>query len=91
MFRLNTVITPVRFLGCAFIFLIALLPVKAHVAAFFMQPLLRFEPGESADAIIVLGHRPENGELTQQGRARLHYALDLYNRGVAPGFIVSGG
>jgi len=60
----------------------------AHLCA---RPLLRSTPSQAADAILVLGHRPQNGALTPQGRARLEHGLALQRTGTAAQIIVSGG
>lgn len=44
-----------------------------------------------ADAIVVLGAAQYNGRPSPVLKARLEHALDLFNRGVAPKLIVTGG
>ena len=50
------------------------------------RPVLR-----RADAIIVLGAAQYNGRPSPVLKARLDHALDLYDRGLAPRLIVTGG
>ncbi len=71
--------------------LLVALPAAFNLAHFCARPLLRSTVQRAADAILVLGHRPQNGELTPQGRARLDHGLALYRAGVAKQLIVSGG
>ena len=44
-----------------------------------------------ADAILVLGAAQYNGRPSPVLRARLDHALDLYGRGLAPRFVLTGG
>src|SRR4029077_7739589 len=49
------------------------------------------EPGTTADAIAVLGAAQYNGRPSPVFRARLDHAAALYQRGLAPVVLVTGG
>lgn len=51
----------------------------------------RDRAGESAQAILVLGAAQYNGRPSPVFRARLDHAADLYDRGIAPVVVVTGG
>lgn len=70
---------------------LAILPAAINLTHLCVRPLLRSTIPQTADAILVLGHRPQKGALTPQGRARLEHSLALYRAGTAPQIIVSGG
>jgi uncharacterized SAM-binding protein YcdF (DUF218 family) len=70
---------------------LAALPAVFNMAQLCARPLLRSTAPQNADAILILGHRPQNGALTAQGRARLDHGIALYRAGIAQRLIVSGG
>ena len=51
----------------------------------------RTDEARPADAIVVMGAAQYNGRPSPVFRARLEHALDLYNRGLAPVIVVTGG
>lgn len=72
----------------AFLLLIPLIGL-GFMAAIYAQA--RNDEARSVDAIIVLGAAQWNGRPTDVFEARLQHTLDLYNRGLAPWIIVTGG
>lgn len=70
---------------------LAALPSVFNLAQLCARPLLRSTAPQDADAILILGHRPQDGALTAQGRARLESGLALYRAHTAKYLIVSGG
>src|SRR3972149_6171328 len=49
------------------------------------------DEARTADAIVVLGAAQDNGPPSQIYEARLDHAVDLYEAGVAPVLVVTGG
>lgn len=68
--------------------LLALL-VLGIMAAIYAEA--RGDEARPVDAIIVLGAAQYNGQPTDVFESRLQHGLDLYNRGLAPVIIVTGG
>lgn len=63
--------------------------VLGFVAAIYAEA--RGDEARPVDAIIVLGAAQFNGRPTDVFESRLQHGLDLYNRGLAPVIIVTGG
>lgn len=66
-----------------------LLMVLGLVAAIYAEA--RGDEARAVDAIIVLGAAQYNGQPTDVFESRLQHGLDLYNQGLAPVIIVTGG
>ncbi len=66
-----------------------LLMVGGFMVAIYAEA--RGDEARPVDAILVLGAAQYNGVPTDVFAARLQHALDLYNRGLAPWIIVTGG
>jgi uncharacterized SAM-binding protein YcdF (DUF218 family) len=64
-----------------------------YVSVVFVQVWLasRRDDARPSDAIIVLGAAQFNGRPSEVLKARLDHALDLYNEGIAPTIVVTGG
>jgi uncharacterized SAM-binding protein YcdF (DUF218 family) len=67
--------------------------VVVYVAGTFVQVWLasRSDGARSADAIVVLGAAQYNGRASPALQNRLDHALDLYEQGLAPLIVVTGG
>lgn len=65
------------------------LTVLGFVVAIYAEA--RGDEAREVDAIIVLGAAQYNGRPTDVFESRLQHGLDLYNRGLAPVIIVTGG
>jgi uncharacterized SAM-binding protein YcdF (DUF218 family) len=67
--------------------------VLVYVVFTFSQVFLasRTDHARSADAIVVLGAAQFNGRPSDILRARLDHAFDLYEKGLAPVIVVTGG
>lgn len=72
----------------------ALLALAALIVLGFMAAIYAEARGDEArpvDAIVVLGAAQYNGRPSDVFTARLQHGLDLYNQGLAPWIIVTGG
>ena len=67
--------------------------VVVYVSVVFVQVWLasRRDDARASDVIIVLGAAQFDGRPSQVLKARLDHALDLYNEGIAPTIVVTGG
>jgi uncharacterized SAM-binding protein YcdF (DUF218 family) len=68
---------------------IAVAVIGGLMALVYLQA--RTDEARPVDAIIVLGAAQYNGDPSPVFRARLEHALDLYNAGVAPKIVLTGG
>lgn len=77
----------------AIVVLAVALPMATYVVALSKEIEARslIDDAESSDVIVVLGAAEYNGRPSPVLRARLDHAYDLYERGLAPKLITTGG